>query len=191
MTDFSRASGGGVGVILNIRRQSCVPILVVCDHGADCARDYRSAGAAECIASPVDIVILNEVLQQIARVNRQVIIQPAREPDLLCFADVNFRPHQNLISGPDGGRKAHLTTTESRLLTHFARNRWETQTRVVLAEAIYGQHRPANDRAIDVVVTRLRTKLRAISESHHLIKTETGRGYRFVSDIAEAHERHL
>jgi len=54
-----------------------------------------------------------------------------------------------------------------------------------LAEALYGKHRPATDRAIDVVVNRLRTKLRSIGEStQHLIKTEFRRGYRFVSDIS-------
>jgi len=56
---------------------------------------------------------------------------------------------------------------------------------VALAEALYGKHRPATDRAIDVVVNRLRTKLRTVSEStEHLIKTEFRRGYRFVSDIS-------
>ena len=69
-------------------------------------------------------------------------------------------------------------------MTHFATNPWEIQTRLALAEALYGKHRPATDRAIDVVVNRLRTKLRSIGEpTQHLIKTEFRRGYRFVSDI--------
>jgi two-component system, OmpR family, response regulator len=180
--DLSRANGSATGIIVKIRRQSSVPILVVCEPGAQRERDYRVAGAAECIASPVDVVALNEVLQQIVRVNGQASAPPAREADALSFAGVTFRPHQNLICAPDGS-KVRLTTAEGRLLTHFATNPWEVQSRLALAEALYGKHRPATDRAIDVVVNRLRTKLRSIGEpTQHLIKTEFRRGYRFVSD---------
>lgn len=180
--DLSRANGSATGTIVKIRRQSSVPILVVCEPDAECEKDYRIAGAAECIASPVDVVALNEVLQQIVRVNGQTAAPPAREAEALSFAGVTFRPHQNLICAPDGS-KVRLTTAEGRLLTHFATNPWEVQSRIALAEALYGKHRPATDRAIDVVVNRLRSKLRLIGEpTEHLIKTEFRRGYRFVSD---------
>jgi DNA-binding response OmpR family regulator len=179
--DLNRANGTGVDMILKIRRQSNAPILVVCPTDGKSVQDYLIAGAAECIASPVDVVTLNEVLQQIVRVNSQATTPAPREAEVLSFAGVDFRPHQNLVCGANGA-KARLTTAESRLLMHFATNPWETQTRVALAEALYGQHRPASDRAIDVVVSRLRTKLRLIGETtHHLVKTESGRGYCFVS----------
>ena len=67
--DLREANGDGVGMILKIRRQCSVPILVVCGQDNPCAQDYRFAGAAECIASPVDVVAFNEMLQQIVRVN--------------------------------------------------------------------------------------------------------------------------
>jgi DNA-binding response OmpR family regulator len=171
-------------MILKIRRQSAVPILVVCAQDNKSAQDYRFAGAAECIASPVDVVAFNEVLQQIVRVNGQAAAPSPREAEAIGFSDVSFRPHQNLVVGPSG-KNVHLTTAESRLLAHFVGNPWEIQTRNVLADALYGKHRPATDRAIDVVVNRLRTKLRSIGTStQHLIKTEFRRGYRFVCDTS-------
>src|SRR5258708_7707993 len=182
VVDLSRANGSGAGMILKIRRQSSVPILVVCEPGGERERDYRIAGAAECIASPVDVVKLNEVLQQIVRVNSQATPPPTREAEMLSFAGVTFKPHQNLVLAPDGS-KVRLTTAEGRLLTHFATNPWETQSRLALAAALYGKHRPATDRAIDVVVNRLRTKLRSVGEpAQHLVKTEFRSGYRFVSE---------
>lgn len=183
--DLREANGDGVGMILKIRRQSRVPILVVCGKDNPCAQDYRFAGAAECIASPVDVVAFNEVLQQIVRVNGQAATAAApREAETIEFAGVTFRPHQNLMLGADG-KAVHLTTAESLLLAHFVANPWEIQTRNALAEALYGKHRPATDRAIDVVVNRLRTKLRSIGdEAEHLIKTEFRRGYRFVCDTS-------
>jgi two-component system, OmpR family, response regulator len=184
--DLSRANGSGAGMISKIRQQSCVPVLVVHAPGVECEKDYRSAGAAGCIAGPVDVVTLNEVLQQIVRTNSQATAQPAREAEVLSFAGVSFKPHQNLVCGPDGAT-VRLTSVECRLLIHFAANPWEIQTRATLTEALYGKHPPATDRAIDVVVNRLRTKLRSIGEStQHLIKTEFRRGYCFVSDaVAE------
>ena len=70
LLDLSRANGNGVETILKIRRQSTVPILVV--HGGDegKARDYRIAGAVDCLLAPIDVVTLNEILQQIVRLNR-------------------------------------------------------------------------------------------------------------------------
>jgi len=216
--DLSHANGAGTGMILKIRRQSSVPILVVCDESAKDAHDYRVAGAADCIACPLDVVKLNQALQHIVRVNGhagddladggpvnggQVNGGPtngqpvnggpvnggafsAREADMVAFAGVRFRPHQNLLLG-DHDARTHLTTAESRLLSHFLANPWEVQSRGDLADALYGKHRPATDRAIDVVVNRLRTKLRAVGETtQHLIKTEFRRGYRFVSDADAA-----
>ncbi|HZK89105.1 MAG TPA: winged helix-turn-helix domain-containing protein [Stellaceae bacterium] len=189
--DLRQANGDGVGMILKVRRQSSVPILVVCGQDAPCAQDYRFAGAAECIASPVDVVAFNEVLQQIVRVNGHAAAPAARESECIRFSGVIFRPHQNLIVSPDG-RTIRLTTAEGLLLGHFVANPWEIQTRGDLAEALYGKHRPATDRAIDVVVNRLRTKLRSIGETtEHLIKTEFRRGYRFVCDTSIERKRPL
>ena len=183
--DLSRANGGGAGTIRKIRRQTGVPILVVFGEGSNNVEDYRIAGAAKCIPGPVDLVSFNQVLQQIVRGNGQMPVSaPAREAAALSFAGVSFKPHQNLVVAPSG-KFTQLTPAESRLLAHFAANPWKTQTRTMLAEALYGPHRPAADRAVDVVVNRLRSKLRSIGGStQYLIKTEYRRGYRFASDAA-------
>jgi DNA-binding response OmpR family regulator len=181
--DLSRANGDGAGTIRKIRRHSGVPILVIFGEDSNDLDDYRVAGAAECIPGPVDLVSFNQVLQQIVHGNGQMPA-PAREAAALSFAGVSFKPHQNLVVAPSG-KFTQLTTAESRLLAHFAANPWKTQTRTMLAEALYGQHRPATDRAIDAVVNRLRSKLRSIGGStQYLIKTEYRRGYRFASDAA-------
>jgi DNA-binding response OmpR family regulator len=185
--DLTHANGKGVDTILRIRRQSMIPILVVCEENAHTARDYRIAGAADCIPAPVDVLTLNQALQQIVRVTKAPAPPPPpnhRELGTIAFAGLRFRPQQNIVIG-DGGMRARLTSAENRLLSHLVSNPWEVQSRTVLAEALYGRHRPATDRAIDVVVNRLRKKLDPIGESaRDLIKTEFRRGYRFVSDVS-------
>jgi DNA-binding response OmpR family regulator len=185
--DLSHANGRGVDTILCIRRNSTIPILVIYEEDAPSARDYRIAGAAECLPAPVDVMTLNQALQQIVRVTRAPEPQAPREnrePGTIAFAGLRFRPQQNVVIG-DQGERIRLTSAENRLLSHLAANPWQVQSRADLAAALYGRHRPATDRAIDVVVNRLRRKLDPIGASaRDLIKTEFRRGYRFVSDVS-------
>jgi DNA-binding response OmpR family regulator len=185
--DLSRAPGAGVATIAKIRRLSPVPILAVCARGARRASDYRKAGAADCIAAPVDIVTFNQALQRIvrrARADSRAATPSPEEADAVAFAGISFLPRKNLLIGSTGAR-ARLTTAESRLLKHFVGNPWQIHSRAQLAEPLYGDRCPATDRAIEMTVARLRTKLRSVGEAaEHLIKTEHRRGYRFVSDTS-------
>ena len=114
LLDLSRANGAGVETIHKIRRQSAVPILVVYGGDDSDAHKYRTAGAANCIVAPVDVVTLNQVLQQIVRDSGQIAAPSARDVQAVKFAGMIFYPRQNLVSGPDGAQ-SHLTTAENRL----------------------------------------------------------------------------
>src|SRR5947209_1506973 len=58
LLDLTRANGSGIETILKIRRQSTIPILVVYGGEEGDARNYRIAGAADCIPAPLDVVTL-------------------------------------------------------------------------------------------------------------------------------------
>jgi two-component system, OmpR family, response regulator len=182
--DFSRADGTGVETILKIRQQSTIPIVVVCSREDPAASEYRIAGAAECIPAPVDLLLLNQTLQQIKKVTRLSRPQTARIADAVAFAGLVFRPYQNLLTGA-GGETAKLTSSESRLLSHFVSRPWILHSRAEVGETLYGRHRPTSDRAIDVVVNRLRKKLVSVCgpSGQSLIKTEFRRGYMLVADV--------
>jgi DNA-binding response OmpR family regulator len=183
--DLSHANGKGVDTILRIRRNSTVPILVICEESAPSARDYRIAGAVECIPAPVDVMTLNQALRKIVRERPTPEPQPeTRELGTIAFAGLRFRPEENVVIGTHGER-IRLTRAENRLLSHLAANPWQVQSRAELAAALYGRHRPATDAAIDVVINRLRKKLDPVGDSaRDLIKTESRRGYRFVADVS-------
>jgi two-component system, OmpR family, response regulator len=185
--DLSQANGSGVDTILKIRRHSVIPILVVCDVDDPASRAYRIAGAAECIPAPVDILLLNQVLQQIINISRQVNPRGVRIADAVTFAGLTFRPHRNLLESASGP-SVKLTSSESRLLLHFVSHPWVLHSRVEVSEMLYGRHRPTSDRAIDVVVNRLRKKLTSLAgpTGHNLIKTEFRRGYMLIADVATA-----
>ena len=79
-----------------------------------------------------------------------------------------------------------LTGSETRLLAHFASIPWTLRTRGDIGELLYGPEHTVGDRAIDVVINRLRKKLVTAggSDAEHLIRTEFRRGYLLATDAA-------
>jgi two-component system OmpR family response regulator len=187
--DLSRNPSVGVATILKIRRQCQTPILVVCHLRHPSVREFRIAGAAECIPTPVDILVLNERLQQIIKVTQGQAAQRRAAPEIFSFAGFAFYPHRDRLTVPDGATLA-LTTSESRLLLHFVAHPWQLCTRVELGGVLRGGEGLASDRAIDIVINRLRRKLAALRgpAARTLIKTEFRRGYQFVAAVSASSE---
>ena len=121
--DFSRALAAGTNTILTVRWRTDVPILVVRSPKQPELEDCRIAGAADCIAAPVDIVSLNQTIQRIVRVRGRGRPVSRRAPDNFRFAALSFYPGRNLLNG-SAGNTIDLTTSEARLLTHFVSRPW-------------------------------------------------------------------
>jgi two-component system OmpR family response regulator len=187
--DLSCDPSVGVATILKLRGQCRIPILVVCDLRHPSVREFRIAGAAECIPTPVDILVLNERLQQIIKM-KQGAGQRSATPETFSFAGFTFYPQHDLLAEPDGARIV-LTTSESRLLLHFVSHPWRLCPRVELAAVLPSGEGLASDRAIDNVINRLRHKLLALrgSAARSLIKTEFRRGYLLVAEVSTTDER--
>jgi two-component system, OmpR family, response regulator len=183
--DFSRAPAAGTNTILAVRRRTDVPILVVCGPEQLKIEDYRIAGAADCIAAPVDIVSLNQTIQRIVRVRGHGRPVSNKAPDNFRFGGISFYPGRNLLTGP-AGNNLDLTTSEARLLTHFVSRPWTLRTRSEIGELLYGPEHSVGDRAIDVLVNRLRKKLVLAGgiDAEQLIKTEFRHGYLLAANVA-------
>jgi two-component system OmpR family response regulator len=131
---------------------------------------------------------LNQTVQQIIQLSKNSCVSVAAEPTpthTIFFSGLTLHPHDNLLVGPDGV-SIKLTTSENRVLVHFVSNPWTLCTRDALAEALYGRQRPNSERAIDVIVTRLRKKIASLGgpAAQRLIKTEFRRGYVFVAEVS-------
>jgi DNA-binding response OmpR family regulator len=77
------------------------------------------------------------------------------------------------------GRPLTLTVRELQLLTSLARHPQRIMTREELYAEVWGGAPRRDDRSVDVYVSRLRSKLRAVLPELRLIHTHTGIGYRF------------
>jgi len=182
--DFSSVPLTGADTILAIRQRTGIPILVICDPAHPLAEEYRIAGAADCIAPPVDIVLLNQSIQKIMRVMRRGRSASGGLRGQFLFAGMSFQPGRNVLAGDDGST-VELTTSEARLLTHFLSKPWTLCTRSEIGDFLYGDNHTVGDRALDVIVTRLRKKLLSLggTAAEHLIKTEFRRGYLLLCDV--------
>ena len=186
--DLTATQGNGIPAILKIRRRTGVPIVVVCGPNDPQMREYCLVGAAECMQTPVDIMQLNQTVQQIIQLSKSSRPSAAAEPaqnQPIFFSGLTLHPHHNLLVGSDGST-IKLTTSENRVLGHFVSNPLTLCTRDALAEVLYGPQRPNSDRAVDVIVTRLRKKIGSLGgpTTQGLIKTEFRRGYVFVAEVS-------
>jgi DNA-binding response OmpR family regulator len=185
--DCSRQPTTALNSILKIRRKSQIPILVICDVNHPSADEFRIAGAADCIPAPVDVMMLNTALQRIIRITGGNRASVERIPRLFVFGGFRFYPHRNVLATANGASLG-LTTSESRLLLHFVSHPWRLAPRAEITEVLYRDDRAAGDRAIDIVINRLRRKLVILRgrAAEALIKTEYRRGYVLVANVTAA-----
>jgi two-component system, OmpR family, response regulator len=189
--DLRDKGGDGLDAIAKVRKCSGIPILVICDADDPSVREYRLAGAADCLSAPIDIVTLNQSVQEIIRTTGGGPADAVSTAELIAVAGMMFRPYENRLSV--NGSSVKLTTAENRLLCHLVSHSRTVCSRQEIAEIIYGRHRPTSDRAVDIIITRLRKKLAGLRglAAQDLIKTEFRQGYMFVGAVSPTREASL
>jgi DNA-binding response OmpR family regulator len=95
-------------------------------------------------------------------------------------AALEIRPeeHAALVDG----RPLSLTMRELQLLVTLSSHPQRIMTRDELYAEVWGGHPRADDRSVDVYVSRLRSKLGEALPETPLIHTHNGIGYRFSPD---------
>ncbi|MTK11807.1 MAG: response regulator transcription factor [Clostridiaceae bacterium] len=181
--DLGPSRGAGHKTIRKIRERCKVPIIVVCPRSDPNIPAYRLVGATECLFAPVDIGHLNVVIQEIIRLRDACQDDAPWQGPSSLMPGVHYFPERNMLRRDDG-LAVKLTTSERDLLSYFLQNSRRVCSRADISDVLYGQHRPFTDRAVDVLVNRLRKKLASACgpEGTDLIKTEFRRGYMFWSE---------
>jgi DNA-binding response OmpR family regulator len=96
--DLSGTLRSGTDTILTIRQRSAVPILVVCNPAHSLTEEYRVAGAADCISTPVDVPFLNQVIQRILRVTGRGGVPANKPPAKLALAGMSPQTQHDLLA---------------------------------------------------------------------------------------------
>jgi len=170
----------GVALTAALRDTHTTPILLLTAKGETGDRiKGLEAGADDYLAKPFEP---KELLLRINAILRRV---PAAEPEATAPKVLHMGPvrydieRAELLRGEDPVR---LTATEVQLMRIFSENLGEPVSRAKLVEDLGRDRGQAQERAIDVQITRLRRKIEADPKQPRYLQTVRGEGYMLAPD---------
>jgi two-component system, OmpR family, response regulator len=170
-----------------IRSRSDLPVIMV---GPAIERQCilaLEAGADDYIARPVSLREMLARIRGILRFQGSGLIQQhkARQSSYL-FGGWRYDDGKRQLTNAQGMR-IFLTKTEYAVLKVFLDAPHRLLTRRHLANAVTSREEIA-DRTVNVIIFRLRRKLKAGGAKHDIIRSERGRGYAFNMDVKRVEE---
>jgi len=170
----------GLSLTRDLRKTLQTPILLLTARGD--ANDRISgleSGADDYLSKPFEP---RELLLRINAILRRVTPrQEEREmPQTLYLGDVRYDLGRGELW--KGSELVHLTATESALMRVFSARPHEPISRAHLVEELGRDKGQAQERAIDVQITRLRRKIESDPKSPRYLQTVRGEGYMLAPD---------
>ncbi len=171
----------GLSVARRLRRDSCVPLIMLSARGDDIDRIVGlEVGADDYLAKPFNP---RELLARIRAVLRR---QPAPDPPAPEDSDAPvevFGPYRLDAKRREltrDGEPLALTSSEFDLLQVFLARPNRLLNRDSLLDLLKGYERSPFDRSMDVQVARLRSKIEPDTKHPIYIRTVWGKGYIFT-----------
>ncbi len=169
----------GVSLTRDLRKKMTTPILLLTAKGETSNRiEGFEAGADDYLVKPFEP---KELLLRINAILRRVpVVKPAEAvPKVLHLGAVRYDMDRGeLWRGPDVVR---LTATEAALMRIFAAQPGLPVTREKLVGDL-GRDDAAQERAVDVQITRLRRKIEDDPKQPRYLQTVRGEGYMLAPD---------
>ena len=166
----------GFEVCRTIRKTSSVPVIMLTARGEVTDRIVGlEIGADDYLPKPFEPRELVARIQNVLRRGR------SRSDDkALRFGDLGINLERR--SAELEGEALDLTTMEYQLLVHFATNPGKTFNRDEILNELRGIDAQLFSRSVDILVSRLRQKLKDTSRQPRFIKTVWGTGYAFIGE---------
>jgi len=180
---------GDDGFVLcqRIRQTSHVPIIMLTANSDEMDRVLGlEIGADDYIAKPFSP---RELLARIKALLRRTQFaseenQTPEKARYLLFSNWTLDTKQHILSDQNN-EKISLSGADFQLLTLFLENTNSAISRDQICQALHGRDAFANERGIDVHLSRLRQCLKDDAKSPKIIKTIRGAGYVFIADVIE------
>ncbi len=171
----------GFEVCRAIRKTSQVPIIMLTARGEVTDRIVGlELGADDYLPKPF------EPRELVARI--QNVLRRAGPPDaddgVLRYAGLTITPEKR--SAELDGESLELTTMEFQLLTLLASNPGKVYSRDDILNGLRGVDAQLFSRSVDILVSRLRNKLKDTAKQPRFVKTVWGSGYTFVGEEVAA-----
>jgi two-component system response regulator PfeR len=165
----------GLAVLTQLRRSHSTPVLLMSALGAEADRisGFR-LGADDYLPKPFSMVELRvrieAILRRVALDRRPTPVAMVAEVDSLRFDDERFDVFY-------GQQPAGLTRTEYRLLETLSRSVDEVLSKAFLYQQVLQRGYAAHDRSLDMHISQIRRKLKAIGYTEREVRTVWGKGY--------------
>jgi two-component system phosphate regulon response regulator OmpR len=175
----------GISLCRELRGRLGVPVLLLTARGETSDRILGlEAGADDYLAKPFDP---KELLLRINAILRRATPEPpppapsARQ--VLRLGAMRYDVERGELQRAEG-EPLRLTATEAGLMRILAADPGATVTRIRLIEEAgpRGAPTPAQERAVDVQITRLRRKIEPDPRQPRYLQTVRGAGYRLAPD---------
>lgn len=178
--DITMPEMDGFQVLREIRKNSTIPIIMLTARGEVSDRIVGlELGADDYMPKPFEP---EELIARIQSILRR-IKTPETMVDNLIFEHLEIDKLKQEVTL--NGDFVSLSTTEFEALLLFAENCGQILDRDFLVENLRGISWQSYDRSIDVLVSRLRSKLNKLDPDTEYIKTIHGVGYKFIDRIKQ------
>ena len=171
----------GISFTAELRKlQNNAPILLLTARGETEDRiKGLEAGADDYLPKPFEpkelLLRINAILRRMPDLKEDQLI-----PKTLNFGNLNYDVSRNELW--KGENQIRLTTTESQLMKIFTSALGEPISRADLVTSLGRDVSLAQDRAIDVQITRLRRKIEVNPSQPRYLQTVRGAGYMLLFD---------
>lgn len=170
----------GISLTRDLRKTSTTPIMLLTAKGETENRiEGLEAGADDYLAKPFEP---KELLLRINAILRRMPETEAADtaPKVLHLGPVRYDIERGeMWNGEDIVR---LTATEAQLMRIFSAHVGEPVSRVQMVEELGRDRGQAQERAVDVQITRLRRKIEVDPKQPRYMQTVRGAGYMLAPD---------
>lgn len=174
--DLGLPDGDGIDFILDVRKWSAIPIIVLSARTNEADKiKALDAGADDYLTKPFGI----GELQARVRSTLRRLRRPAVDLDgIIQFGDVKLDLKARLVT--KAGQIVHLTPIEHRLLSVLAMNAGRVVTTPQLLREVWGPSHSDRNHYLRIYMGHLRQKLEDDPAQPKYFLTETAVGYRLL-----------
>ena len=170
----------GLSLCRSLRETHATPILLLTAKGETENRiEGLEAGADDYLAKPFEpkelLLRINAILRRVPEVD-----EDEATPKILSLGPVRYDMERGELW--QGADLVRLTGTEMQLMKIFSAKLGEPITRAKLVEDLGRDRGQAQERAVDVQITRLRRKIESDPKQPRYLQTVRGAGYMLASD---------
>lgn len=174
--DLGLPDGDGVDFILDVRKWSRVPIIVLSARVNETDKiKALDAGADDYLSKPFGV---GELLARVRATLRRQHQPLAGDDGLIRFGDVTLDLQARLVTKAQ--QQVHLTPTEYRLLTVLVANAGRVVTNPQLLKEVWGPSHSESGHYLRIYMGHLRQKLEDDPAQPKYLLTETAVGYRIL-----------